>query len=455
MKLTIAVEQTQKLNLTAGMRQSLEFLQLSAPELAERIQDAALSNPVLEVEMPSPAALSLNEVGAPEEDLPWEQDELFRAERPHAGSGDYIERLALAQGETLTEHLTAQLRQSALLDGALLTRALYLVECLDERGYLTIPLDVLADELGCTAFELEQALFAVQMLDPPGVGARDLTECLILQLAQGPELNALTLRMAREGLPLLAARQYGELAKRFHADSVQIRNAAHAIASLNPIPSRGFGSGSAQHYVIPDANVSVENGQLTVGLNDRALPRVSIRPDYAGLLESTDDCEVRQYIRGKLSEANSLIGNLQNRAGTLAALLRALVQYQSGYFLRGDGLRPLTMQQMADALQVNVSTVSRAAQGKALQFGGKVLPLRSFFTTAVSSAAGAEISNDTVKQKIAYLIAHEDPLTPLSDDAIRLALEGMNIRISRRTVAKYRTALELPPANLRKRETHL
>ena len=176
MKLTIAVEQTQKLNLTAGMRQSLEFLQLSAPELAERIQDAALSNPVLEVEMPSPAALSLNEVGAPEEDLPWEQDELFRAERPHAGSGDYIERLALAQGETLTEHLTAQLRQSALLDGALLTRALYLVECLDERGYLTIPLDVLADELGCTAFEREQALFAVQMLDPPGVGARDLTE---------------------------------------------------------------------------------------------------------------------------------------------------------------------------------------------------------------------------------------------------------------------------------------
>lgn len=279
-------------------------------------------------------------MGAPEEDLPWEQDELFRAERPHAGSGDYIERLALAQGETLTEHLTAQLRQSALLDGALLTRALYLVECLDERGYLTIPLDVLADELGCTAFELEQALFAVQMLDPPGVGARDLTECLILQLAQGPELNALTLRMAREGLPLLAARQYGELAKRFHADSVQIRNAAHAIASLNPIPSRGFGSGSAQHYVIPDANVSVENGQLTVDLNDRALPRVSIRPDYADLLESTDDCEVRQYIRGKLSEANSLIGNLQNRAGTLAALLRALVQYQSGFFCEGTACVP-------------------------------------------------------------------------------------------------------------------
>lgn len=455
MKLTIAVEQTQKLNLTVSMRQSLEFLQLSALELAERIQDAALSNPILDVEMPSPAALSLSEAGALEEEPIWEQDEFFRVYRPHSGSGDYIEHLALTQGETFTEHLTAQLRQSTLLGGTLLTHALYLVKCLDERGYLTIPLDVLAAELGCTVFELEQALFAVQMLDPPGVGARDLTECLILQLAQRPDFNALTLRMAREGLPLLAARQYGDLAKRFHADSVQIRKAAQAIVSLNPIPSRGFGSNSMQHYVIPDANVSVENRQLTVDLNDRALPRVSIHPDYASLLESTDDREVQQYIKRKLAEANSLIGNLQNRASTLAALLRALVQYQSGYFLRGDDLLPLTMQQMADALQVNVSTVSRTVQGKALQFGGKVLPLRNFFTTAVSSAVGTEVSNDTVKQKIVYLITHEDPLAPLSDDAIRLALEGMNIRISRRTVAKYRMALELPPANLRKRETHL
>ena len=184
-------KQSQRLSMTAAMRQSLELLQLPVCELAARLQDAALSNPLLEVELPAPETLPAGPGTAVREAFRWDN-------LPSSGGDDNsLENLAGAHTETFPEYLAAQLRQSQLLKpGSFLRLCLYLTDCLDERGYLTIPLEELAVEQGCSKAEAEQALFALQMLDPPGVGARNLTECLILQLAQGPDFNALTVRMA-------------------------------------------------------------------------------------------------------------------------------------------------------------------------------------------------------------------------------------------------------------------
>jgi RNA polymerase sigma-54 factor len=448
-EMMLAAQQKQKLNLTTYMLRSLELLQLPAVELSEFIQEASLSNPLLEIEMTS-APLSLN--APPVKDDYTELCELsLWQEHGRAGSNDWLEQIPPYE-ETLTEYLCSQLRQTYLLSGDWLKRCLFIAESLDERGYLTTPIDVLAGKLGCTAAELEQALFDVQMLDPPGVAARDLTECLILQLAQGPNLNALTLRLAREGLPLLAAHRYEELAKRFRTDENTIRSAAKVIASLNPIPSGGYNSGQLTEYCIPDAVVETENGQITIKLNDSCiLPRVAINRDYVALINETNDEETRQYLKGMLTEAKNLINSIDNRSHTITMILRALAEFQSGYFLRGEDLRPLTMQKLADILGINISTVSRAVQGKVIQFNGKSIPIRSFFTTAILSVSGDEISNEAAKQRIAYLIQRENADAPLSDEALRLVMADMGIRISRRTVAKYRAALGIPSAAQRKR----
>ena len=242
-------KQSQRLSMTAAMRQSLELLQLPVCELAARLQDAALSNPLLEVELPAPETLPAGPGTAVREAFRWDT-------LPGGGDGNSLENLAGACQETFAEHLAVQLRQSRLLEpGPFLRLCLYLVDCLDERGYLTIPLEELAVEQGCSKAEAEQALFALQMLDPPGVGARDLTECLILQLAQGPDFNALTVRMAREGLEALAAKDYAGMSRRFHAGEAEIRRAAAAIAALNPIPAGGFGTAALPQYAVPDATV--------------------------------------------------------------------------------------------------------------------------------------------------------------------------------------------------------
>lgn len=435
-------KQSQKLSMTAAMLQSLELLQLPVCELASRLQDAALSNPLLEVELPGVGMLAAEGHPVLRESSRWDN-------LPSSRGGDNsLENLAGAHTETFSEHLAAQLRQSRLLKpGPFLRLCLYLTDCLDERGYLTIPLEELAAEQGCTAAEAEQALFAIQMLDPPGVGARDLTECLILQLAQSPDFNALTVRMARDGLEALAARNYAELSRRFHASEVEVRQASAVLLSLNPIPAAGFGAAAPTLYAVPDAVVHIEGETVVMELNERALPRLTVDRSYATALQESGDSSVRTYVREKLTEANALSGALQARRDTLTALLAALVDLQGDYFRSGT-LRPLTMGEMAERLGVSVSTVSRAVNEKLVEFRGRSIPLRTFFPAALT--VGGAVAGETVRQKLAWFVSREDPAAPLSDEALRLALSAAGLDVSRRTVAKYRAQLGIAAANQRR-----
>ena len=451
MKLEQTQSLAQKLVLTQNMRQSLDCLQLSAPELSEYVQEVALSNPLLDVQAPTYYETQLPSEAAPAER---EAPEVLENDAWHGVPtgrccdvpSDFT--AFLVREKTFRDHLNEQIGQMKLVDDELLRLCRFLIDCLDERGYLDCPLEDLAREFGLPLFSLEQALFAVQMLDPPGVGARNLTECLTLQLAQSRSFDALTLTIARDGLELLSRRDYSGLAALLGVSVNEARAAAARILALNPIPSRSFAGSEQIAYVAPDAVFSMQQGHLVIELNERILPRLSVNAQYSAL-STSDDPEVQHYVKEKLSEAQALIKGVHTRCDTLLQLIRLIADEQHDYFCSGGELAPITMQQVAEKMGVSTSTVSRAAQNKYIQFQGRTIPLRSFFTTAIRSDAA--VSSHAVKQRIRSLIQTEDPASPLSDEALRLALSALGVEVSRRAVAKYRTSMDIPASSQRKK----
>ena len=444
-------EQAQKLSLTPSMRQSLECLQLSALDLLQYVQEAALENPMLEVELPSLSSVSLDSQAAHETTITEHEtwDDCFARRKEPNAEQDAFSTLSSADEGSLRNHLLAQLGQTALIDKQLEPVCRFLIDCLDSRGYLDCPLEALADETGLSLFLLEQALFAIQMMDPPGVGARSLSECLILQLSQSEHFSALTLGLARDGLEQIAKKQYSELAKRFHTDRKTILSAVTAISQLNPIPAQGFGSHESNSFAVPDAFISSQNGNVAIELNKQALPRISVDEHYRMMLDNTDNTD---YLRQKLRQANDMIQGIQGRGQTLSKLLRYIADYQHAFFCGGE-LRTMTIQSAAEVLEINPSTVSRAVQDKYIQFDGKVIPLRGLFSSPAAYGEKGTLSSVAIKQRIRIMIQSEDPAHPMSDEELVAALSSDHIEISRRTVAKYRSQLQIPPASARRSRT--
>ena len=410
---------SQKLVLTQTMRQSLDCLQLSAPELSEYVQEVALSNPLLDVQSPTYYETELPSETAPAEREPLEvrETDSWRGVTS-SGMEDVQDFTAfLTREKTFRDHLTEQIGQMKLVDDELLRLCRFLIDCLDERGYLDCPLEELSRE-----FDI--------------VGARNLSECLTLQLAQDRSLDPLALKIARDGLEMLGKRNFSGLAVLLGVSVGEARAAAAKILALNPIPSRSFAGSEQIAYVAPDAEFSVQQGQLVIELNERILPRLSVNAEYAALMNTSDDPEVQRYVKEKLSEAQALIKGVHTRCDTLVQMLTLIGREQHGFFCGGEALLPVTMQQLSEKMGVSTSTVSRAAQNKYIQFQGRIIPVRSFFTTAIRPDAA--VSSHAVKQRLQSLIRAEDPAAPLSDEALRLALSALGIEVSRRAVAKYR-----------------
>lgn len=443
MKLENTQTLSQKITLSPAMRQALECLQLPMMQLHDYVQEAALENPVLEVAAPA------EELSPDREQTVEYREQSLWYSKAAPEEGDALS--LYTREETFCEYLHGQIGQMRLIDDSLRPLCSFLVDCLDRRGYLDCPLDELAAEYGCETALMEQALYAVQMLDPPGVGARDLTECLILQLMQSRAFNELTLHIAREGLDLLAAGDYEAIAQRFGATREDVLRSAAAIRGLSPIPSRGFPGDELISYSIPEAEVAFEDGVAVITMNERLLPRLELSEDYRQMMQETTDSEVQQYLKQKFAEAGALSENLRSRSRTLLAVLTAAVNVQRGYFLEGV-LQPFTMQQLAGQLGLSTSTVSRAVQDKTIQYAGRIIPLRSLFTTPIHSKGGASLSAQAVKQQLQAFLQAEDVHAPLSDDALCSALEAVGMSISRRTVAKYRAELGYDIASRRKKK---
>ena len=447
--------------LSPQMRQSLEILQATALELQQMVRTELESNPVLEEEVPEAESAEdeeeaedgedeLEELRALEED--WGS---FSAEGSQNGDAEADARRqhfleGVAPPETLAQHLEKQLGRLAL-DAVQRRIATLLVGNLNEDGYLAATPEEVADEAGAETAEVIEVLHLLQSLDPPGVGARSLGECLQLQLARRGLSGSVAAKIVDGHLDLLGRKKFAEIASALRVPQEAVREAGAVIAALNPKPGGVF-EGEAAQVLSPDVIIERSGDGFTVSLTRDSVPQLRISRTYRDLLgEAAGTPEVRTYLRDKIRGGKFLIKSIQQRQQTILAIAREITERQRPFLEQGvSALVPMTMAQVADAVGVHETTVSRAIAGKTVATPQGVFEMKFFFTTGYRSADGASVSSTSVKDVIAALIRNEDQHRPLSDQQIVEKLKSDGLPVARRTVAKYREALGILPSHLRK-----
>jgi RNA polymerase sigma-54 factor len=477
MKQTLQLRLSQHLALTPQLQQSIRLLQLSTLELNQEIEQFLQDNPLLEREerfdgaeesaafVPSSGDAMTVAQPAAEEQAPQFDDAGWGAELSH-GSGnrdpnddndtDFGEIQAAAT--SLSNHLLTQLaltqmthRDRVLVD--------FVIEALDEDGYLTQTLedlvDVIPSDFGSDREELLEelhiALKHVQSFDPAGVGARSPQECLALQLLTQPATPTrdLALAIVRGHLDQLAGRDFARLKKLLGCDDAALRLAHALICSLNPRPGAQY-SPSDTRYVVPDVVVRKLRGRWTAALNSDAMPRLRINRLYADLLRRSRSSGSAS-LNSQLQEAKWLIKNVQQRFDTILRVSQAIIDRQRQFFEHGEvAMRPLTLREIAETLELHESTISRVTTQKYLASPRGVYELKYFFGSHVATDTGGEASSTAIRALIKQLVSAEDGHKPFSDAKIAEILGEQGIVVARRTVAKYRESLGIPPVNLRK-----
>lgn len=430
--------QSQRLALTPRMRQSLAMLQMPAFELDQFIEQQAVENPVIDLD-----ALS-------EPDLDWE------AELGYASFDDENDKFATAAAhETLRDDLLFQL-MALDLEKPVRTIVEYLVDSLDERGYL--PEEMVPESVSDPRLRIlfARALSVLRSLEPAGVGAHNLAECLKLQLARVAHAPEVCYLAVDECLDQVANGSVRIIASRLGISVAEAQRCCDIISSLEPIPVRGLSTSPDATYVKPEAVVrATETGRLSVERVSAWTDKIRIAEPYAGSLASYDKATA-EFVAQGVRQAQQLIEDVRLRESTVMSVIRIVVRRQSEALFDGRAaLVPMTMEEVADELGVNVSTVSRAVQDKWLLAPYGMMQLRSFFTKASFTQEGRgdghAISNEAVKARIAEIVSAEDAAHPLSDQAMCDQLVAEGIDISRRTVAKYREAMGIPGASKRRR----
>lgn len=465
----------QQLAMTPQLQQAIRLLQLSAQELELEIHTALESNAMLEAEG-DPAwgdadtdADSDSDTGSrPAQPVDTEAETGFdetgdiqymSTGRGRAAPDQTGEReLQAVEQNPLREHLLWQLEMGTL-GSADLAIGVALIDALDDDGYLTENLEAirqsLEPDLSVELDEVEAILHHVQMLDPIGVGARDLSECLRLQLQQfDPSTPGLVLaRQLPEGhLEALAAGDFAEIGRRLNADSDSVREAAERVRALNPRPGSALAAVPAE-YIVPDVVVERHDGRWQVRLNPVVAPRLRVNGYYASLLRTDGGLQDNNMLRTDLREARWLIRSLEMRHQTLLKVATALVERQQAYLERGEEyMRPLILRDIAAEIDVHESTVSRVTANKFMQTPRGVIGFKYFFSTPLTCNNGAQQSATAIRALIKKMIAAEDVGQPLSDGKIVERLGDRDIQVARRTVAKYREALGIPAKATRRRD---
>ena len=433
----------QQLVLTPQLRQAIRLLQMSGPELDAELAEAVESNPLLDWAEP----------GRGEEDpaaAPGDTEAWTGAGGSWSGDeegDDAAERVAAV--ESLQGHLLWQLQLGPL--GPRDVRiAAALVDAIDDDGYLREPLAAIAAGLAPEIVAGEQEVLAVlhqlQRCDPPGVGARDLGECLALQLRLLPEDTpalALALRIATEALERVPRAGPDGIAAEFHCTPAEVDQALSLLRSLDPRPGAAIGGMPADTYITPDCVIWRDHGTWRAALAGNHATRLTIHRGYAGMIGAASAADAG-YLRGRLQEARWLLRNLEQRGETLLRVVNCLLREQSAFLEFGDqALRPLTLREVAAEVGVHESTVSRAVARKYVRTPRGTLPLRAFFASGVDIAGGGGASSTAIQAMIRQLVDNEDPRKPLSDARLAETLQAGGIPVARRTVAKYREAMNI------------
>lgn len=486
MKQTLQLRVSQHLALTPQLQQSIRLLQLSTLELHQELEQMLIENPLLErVDDPldhsvrllgdgaispapaSPAADTASETGGELENAgtgagsdegdgssntDWSFDDVARtAKAPEDDDGrPQLE----AHESTLREYLQEQLAVTAShqRDRALVE---LLIDALDDNGYLEESLDAIHErlpaELGVESDELKVALKLLQSFDPSGVGARNASECLSIQIRRMEKVPMVTRRMAltlvENHLELFAQREFNKLKKQLDCDDEDLREAQAVIRRCNPHPGAAF-AGDASDYVVPDVIVKRSKNGWQVTLNRDVMPKLRVNAMYANILKQNKG---DGSLSSQLQEAKWLIKNMRQRFDTILRVAQAIVDRQRNFFSHGEvAMRPLVLREIADTLGLHESTISRVTTQKYMLTPHGMFELKYFFGSHVATEAGGEASSTAIRALIRQLIGAEDPKNPFSDSKITDMLAEQGMVVARRTVAKYREALKIPPVNLRK-----
>ncbi len=494
MKQTLQLKLSQHLTLTPQLQQSIRLLQLSTLELNAEVDRLLQENPLLEKaesdDEPAPGDVagtgaSVLADAARQEEIRDSSERQGESEGPFE-SGDTVDNVDRADFEdysagesdwggganpgddddessypqqaasgTLREHLLGQLGLINLSQRDLQIVAA-LIDTVDEDGYLGMPLDELLElfpeELGIDADELNIALKFLQSFDPAGVGARDAAECLTLQLKALPATTPLrdeALTIVTEHLSLLAARDFTKLKRLLHCDDATFRAVRALITGLNPRPGASFAR-TESNYVVPDVIVRKQRNQWVASLNEAAMPKLRLNRIYADILTRNRDSS-NQQLAAQLQEAKWLIRNVQQRFETILRVSQAIVERQRRFFDHGEvAMRPMVLREIADMLELHESTISRVTTQKYMLTPRGTFELKYFFGSHVATDTGGAASATAIRALIKQLIAAEKPDTPLTDSKIAELLGEQGIIVARRTIAKYREALQIPPVNLRR-----
>ena len=456
MKNTLQLKISQQLTMTPQLQQAIKLLQLSSIELQQEIQTAIETNPMLE--------LSEDNKEYETEDLEYRNYDFTCYERipiNHSFSSqeeylDYIYQQNNA-GETLHEYLLWQLNLSSFSkkDTAI---GKAIIDSINEDGYLTASIKEIANSINyqekIDKDEVEAILHWIQRLDPIGVGARDLRECLLIQL-QKIDKYSKELKIARqiisEYFDLLTIKKYQEIKVKGKISTDDLKLALEIIKNLNPRPGKNIGCNTAD-YIYPDVIVYKLQNTWHVELNQNLLPKFTINQTYAQLIKKNDASSTNNYLREQLQEARWLLKSVQSRNQTLLKVANCIIDYQKEFLEYGEeAMKPMILSDIAKATELHESTVSRVTNQKFIYTPKGVFELKYFFSSHLSTKTGGECSSTAIRALIKKLIAQEITKNPLSDNKIALLLQSEGIKVARRTVAKYREAMNIPSSSERKK----
>ncbi len=496
MKLSLQLKLGQQLTMTPQLQQAIRLLQLSTLDLQQEIHEALESNPMLEMEEESESSegnsnaeslngsenTELNETAsslsesAEKEESNWQEeipsdlavdsnwDDVYPNSAPATASSfdndpiDYESRNSAE--ETLQDHLLWQLNLTPMseTDEAI---AMAIIDAIDANGMLTVDIESIHAGFDPEIVELDEVLAVlhrIQQFDPLGVGYRNLSECLLIQLnqidaAEQHELIENAKVVISEHLDLLGHRDYAQLMRKTKLKEPELRDIITLIESLDPRPGSNISPASTT-YIVPDVIVTkqAETGKWKVELNPETAPKLRINSSYAALVKRADSSDDNNYLRDNLQEARWFIKSLQSRNETLMKVATRIVEHQKDFLEYGEeAMKPLVLHDIAEAVDMHESTISRVTTQKYMHTPRGIFELKYFFSSHVSTAGGGECSSTAIRAIIKKLIAAENARKPLSDSKITQLLEEKGINVARRTIAKYRESLSIPPSNERKR----
>lgn len=478
MELRQQVKMSQQLRMTPQLQQAIKLLQLSRMEMIDEIRAEMVENPVLE-EVPDAEMFGNDPLPEPKKEEGHDKTEEVRADERDVDNIDWENYLdsystaaptnsykgmstndlpgldqTLSTSESLTEHLMEQVRLSGMNDEEEFIATL-IIGNLDETGYLrNATVEEIAEDAEASVEDVAFILTVVQEFDPVGVAARDLRECLLIQLDREHPDKELARRVVEDHIPNLERKSYGRIAKDLGCSDEEVIAAAKLISKLEPKPGRLYADDEAR-YITPDIHIYYIGGEYVPMLNEDGMPKLRVSNYYRKELqrkkEAGEKDEVKDYIQDKLRGAMWLIRSIHQRQSTILKVTESIIKFQKEFFENGvEHLRPLVLRDVADDIGMHESTVSRVTTNKYVHTPRGTFELKYFFNSSITNTEGADLASEAVKAKIRDILAHEDPKKPLSDAKIVKALAEDGIDIARRTVAKYREMMGILSSTKRK-----